>query len=259
MDLGTTLTALTIFSGVVYWIFESPLLGTVVQKSIHTESSVQGQAWALLQIFYNTMFGEKLVSFSAIACSARMSILMMIFFVMWCYFYTEIPSSFFLQQYLIAAIILNIIGDYISVLQTRFLFTVQISDYRIPTWFLVLIDAAMSIIVFFVFYCIALFVNLKYVGSDKDLYESILNNIGLSISNHHPHMNAFLLFSFATSMFSTITHFFGLFAIIYIKFAERIGFNVEEKIEFHMRYGLIFIVGLATLLVHFVVFIISVI
>jgi hypothetical protein len=247
MDVSVLLATVTAFGAVLYWFLKSPVLADHANRILQSEKHFISQTWIEVTRFFDWFFGERLISVRALTSSIKVSALMMVLFVFFCAILSNLPTTRILFQFWLAALILNGVGDLVSVIQTRLIIKLHRWGEIKSVFVAVLLDAILSGLVFVIFYLIALRANMYVSGTSLTLRDALLHNYLLLSDPSGLDRRLFLILSLASCMSSTIIHFIASLAVIYVKIARAVGFDVSKDVTFHLRSGAVF--SLAVLMI----------
>lgn len=133
----------------------------------------------------------------------------LIFFVL---FVLSLPENLYPEfrhhfwYYLLAWIIVNGVGDFLSLLQSRKLVSLYLSTSAYSRLFWI-VDFALSVLIFFALYSVSVSVNILFSGMNLSWFDQVLLNLKASLCFGATVQSHFAIWSITSALISTFFHF----------------------------------------------------
>lgn len=225
------------------YIARGSLFRQLLERIIDNGSADFLDSWNVLRLLLDYLYGPRYVSLRALIVSICISSSFMATFILLVLWYFSDVSPIEWVQFLIAAVILNFLGDFASLLQTRLFLDWGIRRGARRAILAFILDIVASILIFCILYFIVISINMIIVGNQERVVDVALRSARDNIDFESPVSSIFIGFSLASCMASTIIHLIYLFAFeLYISFAK-LSYSrsdIKSDLEKHFVGGCVF-------------------
>lgn len=249
MNIYSLITVLGAALWIFVWFFQSPWFVKRAERLVSDKKSAIEITWEEIGGFFDAVYGHSKISIRSLRTSVLLSSTVMAIFLIVCLIFDDLPPASSVFQYLVAAVILNGLGDYVSIIQTRFLIDHHKKFQSGGGITLLFIDTVFSLLIFLIFFILAMITNIYLSGTDSSAASVALTNYSMLSDDNFGYQKAFILLSLASSTSSTIIHFVASLAVLYIRAAEAVDYEIKENLSFHMRCGAVFVLGSCSIII----------
>jgi len=241
----TCITILHGFRGMASFIASGDRVKDLIAEHVLQKSISFTGAWSGLEVILARMYGKSIVGRRSVLASVLTSVVIFGIFITTVVIIHEIPHKIDIYQYVVAALILNVIGDFFSLAQTRILLRSMEKNFKGKFLLTHLIfDFVLSLAIFMALYLFTIRVNMWVAGSNEEWLPVVIRSLNYNIGMQNEVSALFLAISLASCLLSTAFHLFYYVSInLYGKLIGRLYSKAEisKDISGHFSNGLTFL------------------